>query len=68
MFRILKAGSFRTLTVSTLEDTSELNLREASKNDVPALVQLLPDNILGAKREDASIPLNKAHIDAFHST
>jgi GNAT superfamily N-acetyltransferase len=44
-----------------------INFREASKSDVPALVQLLADDVLGAKREDTSVPLNKAYLEAFHN-
>ena len=44
-----------------------LNFREASESDVPALVDLLADDLLGAKREDISIPLNPNYLDAFHS-
>ena len=44
-----------------------LNFREANESDVPALVDLLADDVLGAKREDVSIPLNPNYLDAFHS-
>ena len=44
-----------------------LNFREANESDVPALVDLLADDVLGAKREDISIPLNPNYLDAFHS-
>ena len=44
-----------------------LNFREANESDVPALVDLLADDVLGAKREDISIPLNQHYLDAFHS-
>ena len=44
-----------------------LMFREASEIDLPALVQLLADDALGAKREDISIPLNTDYLDAFHS-
>ncbi len=36
-----------------------LKFREASESDVPVLVQLLADDVLGARREDISIPLMK---------
>ena len=44
-----------------------LNFREANESDVPALVDLLADDVLGTKREDISIPLNSNYLDAFHS-
>ena len=44
-----------------------LNFREANESDVPALVDLLADDVLGAKREDISIPINPNYLDAFHS-
>ena len=44
-----------------------LNFRKANESDVPGLVDLLADDVLGAKREDVSIPLNPNYLDAFHS-
>ena len=44
-----------------------LNFREANESDVPALVDLLATDVLGAKREDISIQLNPNYLDAFHS-
>ena len=44
-----------------------LEFREATEGDVPALVQLLADDALGAKREDVSLPLNTDYLDAFHN-
>ena len=44
-----------------------LEFREATERDVPALVQLLADDALGAKREDVSLPLNTDYLDAFHN-
>ena len=44
-----------------------LNFREANESDLSALVDLLADDVLGAKREDISIPLNPNYLDAFHS-
>lgn len=43
----------------------KLTFREAIKNDVPVLVQLLADDELGASREDASTPLNNDYFSAF---
>ena len=44
-----------------------LNFREANESDMSALVDLLADDVLGAKREDTSIPLNPNYLDAFLS-
>jgi len=44
-----------------------LDFREARENDIPALVNLLADDELGASREDVSVPLNQRYLDAFHS-
>lgn len=43
----------------------ELNFREATLADLPALVNMLADDHLGATREDPSDPLNPAYIQAF---
>ncbi len=44
-----------------------LKFREATEKDVLAMVELLADDVLGAQREDVSVPLNHAYLDAFHS-
>jgi GNAT superfamily N-acetyltransferase len=44
-----------------------LDFRQARENDIPALVNLLADDELGASREDVSVPLNQCYPDAFHS-
>ena len=44
-----------------------LNFREANESDVPALVDPLATDVLGANREDFSMPLNPNCLDAFHS-
>jgi GNAT superfamily N-acetyltransferase len=44
-----------------------LNFREALEADISKLVNLLADDCLGAKREDASMPLNQGYLDSFHS-
>ena len=46
---------------------ANLNFREANESDMSALVDLLAEDVLGAKREDTSIPLNPNYPDAFHS-
>ena len=45
----------------------ELRVRPARRNDVPAIVRLLADDTLGAKREQATEPLPQAYWDAFDS-
>jgi len=44
-----------------------LEYRKARERDIPALVNLLVDDTLGATREDVSTPLNPRYTDAFHS-
>jgi GNAT superfamily N-acetyltransferase len=45
----------------------DLLYRNAVKNDLPALVQMLADDDLGGKREDSSMPLDSKYMDAFSS-
>lgn len=45
----------------------ELNYRSANFEDLESLVALLSNDILGRKREDASVPLNSAYIEAFEA-
>ena len=42
-----------------------MTFRKATKTDVPAIVALLADDILGAKREDARHPLPDCYMNAF---
>jgi ribosomal protein S18 acetylase RimI-like enzyme len=42
-----------------------LQIRTARREDVPAIVSLLADDTLGAKREQPSDPLPQAYWDAF---
>lgn len=44
-----------------------LDFRKATEADIFNLVCLLADDELGAKREDASLPVNQDYINAFHS-
>lgn len=44
-----------------------LNFREARESDIEALVRLLADDVLGAGREDVSMPLNQRYLDSFHA-
>ena len=39
--------------------------REATEADLPAIVAMLADDHLGAKREDASLPLDPGYLAAF---
>lgn len=45
----------------------QITFRLASSPDLPKLVSLLADDLLGAKREDTSEPLNAQYLDAFQS-
>ncbi len=40
-------------------------IRTAETDDLPALVAMLADDILGQSREDASLPLKQGYTDAF---
>ena len=42
-----------------------LEFRDATKSDLPAIVQLLANDNLGSQREDPSSPLNSAYLEAF---
>lgn len=44
-----------------------VKFRRAERADLPVIVGLLADDPLGALREDASMPINRAYIDAFKS-
>lgn len=44
-----------------------LLFREATAADLPAIIAMLADDPLGAKREDLSEPLNPAYTAAFHA-
>ncbi|EKY4874144.1 GNAT family N-acetyltransferase [Vibrio alginolyticus] len=45
----------------------ELKYRSAELEDLESLVALLSNDPLGSKREDASIPLNSAYLEAFEA-
>jgi len=49
-----------------MTDTA-ISIRKASQSDLAAIVAMLADDALGAKREDASHPLNACYIDAFNA-
>jgi GNAT superfamily N-acetyltransferase len=42
-----------------------LTFRDATVNDLPAIVAMLADDQLGKAREDSSLPLDKGYINAF---
>jgi GNAT superfamily N-acetyltransferase len=42
-----------------------IHFREACRNDLPDLVDMLSDDEFGAQREDNSRPLNQNYLDAF---
>ena len=44
---------------------SSVRVRGARREDVPAIVRLLADDTLGAKREQAADPLPQAYWDAY---
>ena len=43
----------------------ELTFREAREADLPAVVALLADDVLGRERESAALPLDPAYLAAF---
>jgi len=45
----------------------ELKYRSAEFEDLEALVALLANDPLGSKREDVSVPLNSAYLEAFEA-
>ncbi len=44
---------------------SAISIRRARETDVAAIVAMLADDALGRAREDASLPLSQAYLDAF---
>lgn len=44
-----------------------LVFRRATLEDVPAIVAMLADDMLGQAREDASVPLQQGYVDAFEA-
>lgn len=46
-------------------DLDRVIFRKARQADLPAIVALLADDVLGAAREDASLPLGSAYEEAF---
>lgn len=44
---------------------SDIHIRRAEVADLPAIIAMLADDELGSAREDASLPLAQAYLDAF---
>ena len=44
---------------------TRLHMRDATSDDLPAIVAMLADDIKGAAREDASLPLDPGYLAAF---
>ncbi|RAZ83126.1 GNAT family N-acetyltransferase [Mesorhizobium hawassense] len=44
---------------------SAISIRRACETDVAAIVAMLADDPLGQAREDTSLPLSQAYLDAF---
>ncbi|MEZ5472623.1 MAG: GNAT family N-acetyltransferase [Marinicella sp.] len=42
-----------------------MKFRQAQKQDLPQLVQMLADDPLGAKRENPTLPLTESYLQAF---
>ncbi len=45
----------------------KLTFPEATAVDLPTIIAILADDDLGRGREDASLPLNQAYVNAFHA-
>ncbi len=56
------------MTASTEEPIRSVPLcRPAREDDLPALVQMLADDLLGQEREDPGLPLRSSYLDAFRA-
>ncbi|WP_245514983.1 GNAT family N-acetyltransferase [Jiella endophytica] len=44
-----------------------MEMRRATKDDLPAIVGLLADDVRGRARDDASLPLDPAYLAAFEA-
>src|SRR3546814_18713526 len=53
------------MTPARMQKPMTLTIRVATRADVPAIVRMLSDDILGAKREAYADPLPQAYYDAF---
>jgi ribosomal protein S18 acetylase RimI-like enzyme len=45
----------------------DLSFREATRNDVPRIVQMLADDVLGKSRERYEMPLPEVYFEAFEA-
>ncbi|MBI1299458.1 GNAT family N-acetyltransferase [bacterium] len=48
-------------------ESPEIHIRQARKEDLPAIVHMLADDALGAKRESVTDPLPEEYIRAFEA-
>ncbi|WP_419901864.1 GNAT family N-acetyltransferase [Kiloniella sp.] len=46
---------------------TDTKYRHAKETDLPAIIAMLADDALGAKREDNSLPVNAKYITAFEA-
>jgi len=46
---------------------TDIRYRHAKEEDLPAIISMLADDALGAKREDNSLPVNAKYIAAFEA-
>lgn len=46
---------------------SEINIRKANSDDLPSIIQLLADDLLGAQREDSAMPPSALYLKAWDS-
>ena len=44
-----------------------LIFRKATEGDIPDIIKMLADDVLGSKREDYKLPLPKSYYDAFQN-
>ena len=45
----------------------KLNFREAAEADLPFLIKLLHNDLLGEQREDSSLPINPSYIKGLEA-
>ena len=46
---------------------TDVTFRRAQASDLPAIIALLADDVLGQRREDASSPPDRKYVEAFHA-
>ena len=46
---------------------ARVTLRDATRSDLPAIVAMLADDMLGQQREDASLPLDPRYLAGFEA-